>query len=259
MTPDLSSTELTEVFQSKVSSMIDHHLPLQSFTVTDSDQPWITKELKTLKRVRKREYCRHGKSVKYLELKSKFTLKKELAVEHYTKRIINEVNEGTRSSSYKALRKLGVRNGDTKDDLFTLPQHIEDNLSEMQSAERIADYFSNISQEFEPLAIWKLSPNVQDCILAAKNDPNIPEVEPFEVYKKISSAKKPNSVIPGDVPKRIIQLFSVSRIYNKITSSSEYPRQWVKESQIPIPKVISPTGEDDLRLISWTFFFKSYC
>ena len=105
----------------------------------------------------------------------------------------------------------------------------------MQSAERIADYLSNISQKFEPLALLKLSPNVKDCILAAKNDPNIPEVEPFEVHKKISHAKKPNYVIPGDVPKWIIQLFSpelalpVSKIYSKITFSFEYPRQWVKE------------------------------
>ena len=64
LTPDLSSTELTEVFQSKVAPMIDHHLPLQCFTVTDSDQPWVTKKLKTLKHVRKREYCHHGKSTK---------------------------------------------------------------------------------------------------------------------------------------------------------------------------------------------------
>ena len=134
-------------------------------------------------------------------------------------------------------------------------------MSEEQSVERIADYFSNISQEFEPLTLEKLPPNVQSCILEAKDDPSIPKLEPFEVYHKISKAKKPNSVIKGDVPKRILKLFSpelaspIATIFNKISSSFEYPRQWVRESQIPIPKVFPPTSEDDLRPISRTFFF----
>ena len=102
---------------------------------------------------------------------------------------------------------------------------------------------------------------MQSCISKAKYDPSIPVIEPHEVYSRISKARKPNSAIPGDVPKRIVQLFSpelslpVSKIYNKITSSLEYPRQWVKESQIPIQKVFPPTSEDDLRPISRTFFF----
>ena len=95
-----------------------------------------------------REYCRHGKSDRYNELKDKFKTKQDDAINHYTNKIINEVTEGKRSSIYKALRKLGVRRGDTIDDLFTLPEHDEENLSEEQSAERIADFFSDISQEF---------------------------------------------------------------------------------------------------------------
>ena len=93
---------------------------------------------------------------------------------------------------------------------------------------------------------------------AAKDAPDIPKLEAFDVYQKILKAKKPNSVIVGDVPKKILKLFTpelaepVSRIFNKITFSAEYPRQWVKESQISIPKVFPPTSEDDLRPISRT-------
>ena len=118
-----------------------------------------------------------------------------------------------------------------------------------------------ISQEYEPLDFDKLPPNVQSRMTDAKGDPNIPVIEPYEVHKKISKAKKPNSVIHGDVPKKIVQLFSpelaepASRIYNRISSSFEYPRQWVIESQIVIPKVFPPASEDELRPISRTFFF----
>ena len=99
----------------RITSMINHHFPLK--TVTDCDQPWITNQLKHFKCTCMREYCHHGKSNKYIELKSKFAVKQAESVKHYTSKIIDEVIEGKRSSSYKALRKLGVRKGDMKDDL----------------------------------------------------------------------------------------------------------------------------------------------
>ena len=260
LSSDLSSTELTELFQTEMSSMIDSHFPLKTMTITDSDQPWITQDLKKLKRIRRREFCRHGRTLKYKELKKQFEIKKCEAITKYTEKIIQEVREGSRSSSYKALRKLGVRAGDTKDDLFTIPEYMESNLSEQQSAEKIADFFSNISQEYEPLSFESLPPKVKTSLLQAKNDPGIPTLEEHEVYRKIMKAKKPSSIIEGDVPKRILQLFApemalpASIIYNKISKSFEYPRQWVIESQFPVPKVFPPASEDDLRPISKTFF-----
>ena len=151
LSSELSSTQMTEIFQSSMSIMIDNHFPQKSITITDSDQPWITQELKRLKRVRSREFCRNGRSSRYFQLKNEFEVKQVDAVKKYTDKIIDEVRNGSKSSCYKALRKLGVRAGDIKDDIFTLPEHIENNLGEQESAEKIADYFSNISQEYEAL------------------------------------------------------------------------------------------------------------
>ena len=132
-----------------------------------------------------------------------------------------------------------------KNDIFTLPEHVDNNISEQESAEKIADYFSNISQEYEPLNFEQLPPNVKNKILRAKDDPNMPILEPHE-------SQKTASIIKGDIPKRVVQLFApemalpVSIIYNKITTTAEYPRQWVVESQFPIEKVHSANSEDDL-------------
>ena len=88
----------------------------------------------------------------------------------------------------------------------------------------MADYLTSFSQEFEPLIVENLPPNIRKCMNDAKNDSDIPILEPYEVYMKIRKAKKPNSVIPGDIPKHVIQLFSpelaepVSVIYNRISS-----------------------------------------
>ena len=88
----------------------------------------------------------------------------------------------------------------------------------------------------------------------------IPKLSEFEVYKKLCKAKKPNSSVPGDLPKKIIQEFScelaqpVTVIFNSILSTLEYPKQWVKEYQIPLPKVKPPTNEEHLRNIAKTAF-----
>ena len=73
-------------------------------------------------------------------------------------------------------------------------------------------------------------------------------------------SKKPNSLIPGDLPPKLIKEFTpelakpVACIYNKITQSGIYPRQWVVEYQLAIPKVHPPLLEDDLRNIASTAY-----
>jgi hypothetical protein len=62
----------------------------------------------------------------------------------------------------------------------------------------------------------------------------------------LNKSKKPNSLVPGDLPVKLIREFRpelakpIARIYNKITHSAEYPRQWVVEYQLAIPKVYPP-------------------
>ena len=89
----------------------------------------------------------------------------------------------------------------------------------------------------------------------------VPTLEEYQVFKKISKAKKPNSSVPGDLPKKIVQEFCcelsapVTIIYRSILKTLEYPRQWVIEHQIPLAKVHPPTCEDELRNISKTAFY----
>ena len=95
-----------------------------------------------------REYTRHGKSEKYIELKAKFDRKFQNEVEKYKQKIEFEVTEGKRGSYYPALKKLGLRPGEASHPSFQLPQHIENKLSPAESVEVMAEYFSNISQEY---------------------------------------------------------------------------------------------------------------
>ena len=86
-------------------------------------------------------------------------------------------------------------------------------------------------------------------------------LEEHYIYRKIKAAKKPNSSVPGDLPKQVVKEFAVELslpvtvIFNAITRTAEYPRQWVVEYQTPIPKLYPPLSVDDLRNISGTTFF----
>ena len=80
------------------------------------------------------------------------------------------------------------------------------------------------------------------------------------MYNKILAAKKPNSSVPGDIPKKLIQEFSVeittpaTIIMNKALKNLEFPNTWKKEYGTPIPKVPNPESNDQHRLISLTKF-----
>ena len=65
-------------------------------------------------------------------------------------------------------------------------------------------------------------------------------------WLSVNQLVRPNSTVPGDIPVKLIKEFSpeltapITKIFNRITTSAEYPRQWVTEYQIAIPKVQPP-------------------
>ena len=251
-----SPTTLVELFQNHCSEMIETFFPMKTVTISSYDQPFFTERLRALRRERQREYRRSGKSEKYKNIKENFDQLFKKEATKYKNKVVNEVIEGKRGSAYKAIRKLA--SGVSFDGSFSLPSHAEANLSPQQSAEILADHFSKISQEFHPLDIANLPPKLQDELL--NNKEQGPLLQDHQVYKKIMSAKKPDSAVPGDLPKKVVKAFAVELaspvtiIFNAITTNGEYPRQWVIEHQTAIPKVNPPTCEDDLRNISGTPF-----
>ena len=54
--------------------------------------------------------------------------------------------------AYRILKKMGAQPGDCSEtNTFTLPNHEAEGLSAEQSAERMAQHFAEISQQFPPL------------------------------------------------------------------------------------------------------------
>ena len=112
---------------------------------------------------------------------------------------------------------------------------------------------------YEPINFGNFPPVMREAF-ARPDCSKVPLLEEYEVFRKICKAKKRNSVVPGDIPKKLVKEFScefsvpLTIIFNTILRTFQYPRQWVVEYQIPIPKVSPPKSEDDLRNIAKTPF-----
>ena len=187
--------------------ILDNFCPSKVIYSRPDDCPWITEEMKNLKRRILREYEKRGKTDKYRSLKQSYESKLQSGAQKYRAKLEEDIISGNSNSSYAALRKLGVRPGDNTGNTFTLPAHAESNFTARQSAETIADHFANISQDYEAIKIANFPPKMRDD-LSNPDVSVVPQLEEYEVYQQICKAKKPNSTVPGDMPKRIVQEFS---------------------------------------------------
>ena len=254
-----------KVFENMMTQKLDEYFPKKITKLGLGDKPYMNSELKALKRRRMREYREKGKSAKYERLKSEFTKKLEKAASTFLRKNVDSLKKSNPGQAYTILKKMGAQPGECEDmSSFTLPAHA--GLSPKESAEKIADFFSEISQEFPPLSMDALPDRVKVKLLNPESESEIPPILEHDVYKKIKSANKPKSGVPGDIPRRLVSEFGpelatpTCMIYNNITKSAQqgaakWPTSWKQEHGTPLQKSPNPISEDDLRIISLTAFF----
>ena len=266
---DMSPTEQALELDKILGQKINQFCPEKQLKVSTKDKQFITAELKILSRQKMREYNKRGKTPKYKKLEAEFKSKYKTEAKKFLKKSMDTLRESNPGKAYCVLKKMGAQPGDCIDsNTFTLPNHESESLTVLQSCERIAQHFANISQEYPALDINLLPERVKIKLQASQQSRKTsgsvevpPTVSEFETFRKLSSTKKPRSGVPTDLPKLIVKEFSpelalpVSRIINSILSTGEWPRQWKLEHVTPIGKVPTPETEDDLRPISLTPFF----
>ena len=255
---NLTLNLMVESLENITQKLIEETFPSKKVCIYATDQPWFTEELRTLKRQRLREYEQHGKSLKYSILLETFSMKSKEAVEKYKQKVKDDVTQGNRGSSYPALRKLGARPGEAHKSLFQLPSHA--GFTAEQSAECIAAHFAEISKEYTPLTLSSLTPRVRSYI-ADENSRTVPTFLSISAVKKrIIKAKKPQGIVPGDLPRKVLKhcieeiAVPAQIIFNRILDSAQYPSKWKIEHQVPIPKIHPPETVNDLRNIAKTSF-----
>ena len=138
-----------------------------------------------------REYSSHGKSVKYFQLKKEFDKKYLKASKAYLERNVEELKNSNPGKAYRVFKRMSARPGESEKNNVKLPVHGD--LSPSEIANRIAQHFSKISQEYPPLSASSLPERVLVKLKNPQSESSVPFPEEFQVHAKIKKANKPNS------------------------------------------------------------------
>ena len=154
---------------------------------------------------------------------------------------------------------MSSRPGEDTSSSFSLQSHVDENLTPLQSAEKIVQYFAQISQEYTPIE-EDISSSWMDVQTKLAVAPCIhPPIEEHIVYQNMLKAKKTDSV-PGDIPATVLKEFlpefatPVTAILRQAVLTHTWPEIYRKEYHIPLKKIPLPQNEDDIRgigLTSW--------
>ena len=187
-----------EILQSMLLSKCNEFLPMKKRMISSDDQPFCTEEMKRLKRLKTREFNKHRRSVKWREIN--FLYKKEVkrAKRTYYKKIIKDLKLSKPSQWYSKLKRLCSFDQHKSDPVIV--ETIK-HLTDEQQAEVIADKFSKVSQEYQPL-------KKEDIVIPDFCKSSIPQFTPKQVQEKLEKIKTNKSVPPNDVPPRIIKMFA---------------------------------------------------
>ena len=249
-----SSSRMAVKFQEVVFRNLDTICPVEEVRLSKYEDKITSKALQTISRQKQREYNKHGNSIRFKELKKKQKERiKAEAVKQLNKQIKKAGGKGMQW--IQEAKRISARPGEDTSPSFTLPGHLDDNLTQEQSAERIVAYFSKISQEYKP---------VEEDVLAADLQHRLdheacyhPEIREENIYQSMLKSKKTDSV-PGDIPAQILKeflpefAFPVSIIIKEAVNTHTWPEEYKKEYHLPLKKCPSPQTEDDLRGIGLT-------
>ena len=234
-------------FQKAVMENFQMCFPIKTLKVCDDDQPWVSKSLKRLDRLRKREFFKHKQSEKWSLLNQQFEEKCEEEKEKYYTNIVSDLKESNISQWYSKVKRMAGQDQQNTADI-TVNELI--GLSDQEQVEKIADHYASISNLYQPIR----AEDFPDYLNA--DNPSPPQVSVSKVSKIIKSMNKKAAAVPGDLPMRIIAEFSdefsrpLAHLINNCLQQGIYPNIWKVEYVSPVPKVFPPERLKDLRKIS---------
>ena len=250
------TSDMVDRFNFLIQLNLDTHCPTQTVKSTNLDGKISSVAVKQASRRKNREYLKHGNSAKYKNLKKEVKRKLSEATTDFLSKQTEKVC--AKSNTWlRHVKRIASRPGDQPPSTFSLPLHVENNLSALESSNKICEYFSSISQEYTPLNIESLPEHVKAKVT---NDPcDHPYLADHMVYDGLKKGKKTCSV-PGDIPIKVLTEFlpeltaPVAAIYREAIATHKWPKSYKKEYHLPINKIPTPQSEDDLRNLGLTPF-----
>ena len=250
MFKDKTFDEKVESFHFFLRSNLDTYFPEKVTKMSNMDREWMSPELKNLHRAMQREFFRHRKSTKHKKLKYKFKKLKRKTLKNFYSNFVTELKSTDPGKWYSMAKQIGAVDKMSRGDI-----QIESlsSFSNLQCAQKIAEHFAAISQEYSPVDVQKLP-----AYLPAQKPPKIEE---FDVYMRLKNIKKTKSTLPIDLPEKVRKECTphlaapLTTIYNESLSLGQYPALWKHEWVTPAAKISEPKQISDMRKIACTSDF----
>ena len=248
LTGDDSSIMVERLHESFKSAM-DMSFEYKTRNKKSSEPAWMADWIREIITDRRKVFGTDGgRSQRWKTIKKKTSRivkkRKKTHNEGILKRFNEETNPGKFFNHIRSLLDTNGRPRWSPHAMFPL-------LSEAEAAEECAAFFNNISSEYRPL-------NIENIPKTFERD--LPRLTNEQVLKRIKSAKKPNSTVPGDIApvlfKKFPELLSqpATIIFNAVTRTGKWPTPWKREYVTIIPKTPYPTEVKECRNISCTNF-----
>ena len=235
-------------YQDTINSAIERYFPLKTRRKKSTDLPWMSRKILGMIDDRKRMYMAAGGirtdewKVKKREIERQIKERKKGYMNTQKEHILAEDANRNFFKHVKNFSRL------EKPKIFDVREILPDRSDE-QVAEDLAVYFNKVSREFEPL---------EPSQIPTTKPSSLPELQLHEVASRLRRFRKPKSMVPGDIFPKLVTIFAdflaipLTEVYNCITRTKVWPRQWKKEFVTVIPKKPNPGGLSDVRNISCT-------
>ena len=235
-------------YQQIIDDLLNKHFPLKTVKRKESDLPWINGTAKKMIRKKCAIYKAEGKSDRWTTQFNK--------VEQYLEKRRQAFMEKQREkftgpdAATCFYRNVKAYKSADKPKSFDI-RDLRPGLTDQEIAAEAAAFFNQISCEFQPL---------EPADIPATYHRDLPLLSPARVAELIRKARKPSSMVEGDIFPKIINrcanyiAWPLSAIYNRIIESYIWPALWKREYVTIIPKKNLPEDFADLRNISCTMF-----
>ena len=179
-------------------------------------------------------------------------LKQEVktAKAQFYKKTVADLKKKSPGQWYSALKR--ITSSDQRSDQINIEEI--NHLTDQEQAERIAEKFSLIQNEYQPL-------KNEDITVPPFNASDVPQFHPAQVWQLLAQLKTNKATVPGDFPATLSKHFAayiadpLADIINTSMTRGEYPQIYKFEVCTPVPKRYPTSSISDLRNISGLLYF----
>ncbi|KAI8513803.1 hypothetical protein Bbelb_081270 [Branchiostoma belcheri] len=247
-----STQENTDAFYETLTSGIDHFFPTKTVKIHSTDRAWITPAIKRLIRKRQEAFNQQNDEA-WKRLRNKVIHSIKLAKKAHYGNKVQGLKQENPSKWYKELKAVcNIAKPPS-------PIHVPDvdPANQKAVADGINKHLSSVSQQSPPICARDLP-----AYLPAPSPP--PQIQPWEMYKELSSISVRKAGGPDGIAPRIAKMFAcelagpLTDIFNVSLREGVVPTQWKEAIVAPIPKQL-PAVVNKLRPISLTAIFAKIC